>query len=51
MTKKEALKDMRERCRICKRDALPSEEECENCYFPIAIDCIKKVIEEEKNDK
>lgn len=44
MTKKQALKDMQERCSICKRDALPSEKECENCYFPIAIESIEKQI-------
>lgn len=44
MTKEQALKDMQERCRICKRDALPSEKECENCYFPIAIESIKKQV-------
>lgn len=42
--KEQALKDMQERCRICKRDALPTEKECENCYFPIAIGSIEKQI-------
>ena len=44
MTKEEALKDMQERCCICKRDALPTEKECENCYFPIAVESIEKQI-------
>lgn len=43
-TREQALKDMQERCRICKRDALPSEKECNECYFPIAIESIEKQI-------
>lgn len=49
MTKKESLEDMQERCLICKRDALPNEKECENCYFPIAIECISKQIPKKAN--
>lgn len=40
---------MQERCRICKRDALPTKKECENCYFPVAIECIDKQIRHEAN--
>lgn len=44
MTKEQALKDMQERCYLCKKDALPTEKECENCYFPIAIKALRKEI-------
>lgn len=44
MTKEQAVKDMRERCHLCKRDALPTKKECENCYFPIAVESIEKQI-------
>lgn len=44
MTDEKALKDMRERCRICKENTFPTEDDCEDCYFPPAIEALERRI-------
>lgn len=48
MTRKEAYRDMLERCSLCAKETRPSDEVCEKCYFPVAIDALQRETEKRK---